>query len=77
MYNEQLLAGRCILVTGGESFSVNNYYFWVPIVAPLLGGVVGAYIYDFTIGRVIAAKMLLQSGTAETKGEAVREPAVD
>ncbi|MDQ6644864.1 MAG: MIP family channel protein [Chloroflexota bacterium] len=65
------------LVTGGESFSVNNYYFWVPIVAPLLGGVVGAYIYDFTIGRVIAAKMLLPSGTAETKGEAVREPAVD
>lgn len=65
------------LVTGGESFSVNNYYFWVPIVAPLLGGVVGAYIYDFTIGRVIAAKMLVQSGTAETKGEAVREPAVD
>ncbi len=65
------------LVTGGESFSVNNYYFWVPIVAPLLGGVVGGYIYDFTIGRVIAAKMLMQSGTAETKGEAVREPAVD
>lgn len=65
------------LVTGGESFSVNNYYFWVPIVGPLLGGVVGAYIYDFTIGKVIAAKMLVQSGTAETKGEAVREPAVD
>lgn len=65
------------LVTGGESFSVNNYYFWVPIVGPLLGGVVGAYIYDFTIGKVIAAKMLVQSGTAETTGEAVREPAVD
>lgn len=65
------------LVSGGESFSVNNYYFWIPIVAPLLGGVVGAYIYDFTIGKVLAAKMLLQSGTAETKGEAVREPAVD
>jgi glycerol uptake facilitator protein len=64
-------------VSGGESFTVYNYYFWIPIVAPLLGGVVGAFIYDFTIGRVLAAKMLLQSGNAETKGEAVREPAVD
>src|SRR5579859_1053876 len=68
--------GRAI-VSGGESIAVNNYYFWLPIVAPLLGGVAGAYIYDFTIGRVIAAKGLGQSGSAETKGEAVREPAVD
>jgi glycerol uptake facilitator protein len=65
------------IVSGGESFAVNNYYFWIPIVAPLAGGVVGAFIYDFTIGRVLEAKMLMKSGTAETKGEAVREPAVD
>ncbi len=61
------------LVSGGESFSVNNYYFWIPIVAPLLGGVVGAFIYDFTLGKVIEAKMLMKSGTTETTGEAVRE----
>lgn len=65
------------LVSGGESFAVNNYYFWIPIVAPLAGGVVGAFIFDYTIGKVLAAKMLMKSGTAETKGEAVREPAVD
>ncbi len=65
------------LVSGGESFAVNNVYFWIPIVAPLAGGVVGAYIYDFTIGKVLEAKMLMKSGTAETHGEAVREPAVD
>jgi len=65
------------IVSGGESFSVNNFYFWIPIVAPLAGGVVGAFIYDFTIGKVLIAKGLMQSGTAETKGEAVREPAVD
>ncbi len=64
------------IVSGGASFSVNNYYFWIPIVAPLLGGVVGAFIYDFTIGKVIAARGLMQSGDTETKGEAVREPAV-
>ena len=65
------------IVSGGESFAVNNYYFWIPIVAPLAGGVVGAYIYDFTIGRVIEARGLLKSGDTETKGEAVREPAID
>ncbi len=64
------------LVSGGASFSAKNYYFWVPIVAPLLGGVAGAFIYDFTIGKVLAAKGLGPSGDTETKGEAVREPAV-
>jgi glycerol uptake facilitator protein len=62
------------IVSGGASFAEDNYYFWIPIVAPLLGGVVGALIYDYTIGRVLAAKELMKSGTAETKGEAVREP---
>jgi glycerol uptake facilitator protein len=65
------------LVSGGESFAVNNFYFWVPIVAPLAGGVVGAFIYDFTIGKVLEAKMLMKSGTAVTEGEAVREPAAE
>jgi glycerol uptake facilitator protein len=64
------------IVSGGASFSANNFYFWVPIVAPLLGGVAGAFIYDLTIGRVIAAKGLVKSGDTETKGEAVREPAI-
>jgi glycerol uptake facilitator protein len=65
------------IVSGGASFSADNYYFWIPIVAPLLGGVVGAFIYDFTLGKVIAAKMLMKSGTAEVTGEAVREPSVE
>jgi glycerol uptake facilitator protein len=65
------------IVSGGASFSADNYYFWIPIVAPLLGGVVGAFIYDYTIGKVLAARMLMKSGTAETIGEAVREPSPD
>src|SRR6266566_889576 len=65
------------IVSGGESFAADNYYFWIPIVAPLLGGVVGAYIYDFTIGKVIEARMLMKSGTAVTEGETVREPSPD
>src|SRR3989440_3562281 len=65
------------LVSGGESLAADNFYFWIPIVAPLLGGVVGAFIYDYTIGRVIEARNLMQSGTAETRGETVREPSVE
>jgi len=61
------------LFSGFQSFSADNYYFWIPIVGPLTGGVVGAFIYDFTVGRVLQAKMLGPSGTTETVGEAVRE----
>src|SRR6266581_968223 len=61
-------------VSGFSSFSADNYYFWIPIVAPLLGGVAGAFVYDYTLGRVIEAKMLMKSGEAVTVGEAVREP---
>jgi glycerol uptake facilitator protein len=63
------------IVTGGASFA--NNYWWIPIVAPLLGGVAGAFIYDFTIGKVIEARRLQVSGDAISRGEAVREPAVD
>jgi glycerol uptake facilitator protein len=65
------------LFTGFQSFSADNYYFWVPIVGPLLGGVVGAFIYDYTIGKVLQAKMLGKSGETETRGEAVREVSPD
>jgi glycerol uptake facilitator protein len=61
------------IVSGGASFSADNYYFWIPIVGPLTGGVVGAFIYDFTIGKVLEAKNLGKSGDTVTTGEAVRE----
>ena len=65
------------IVSGGASLSADNYYFWIPIVAPLLGGVVGAFIYDFTVGKVLEAKMIMKSGDTITKGEAVIEPGRD
>lgn len=63
------------IVSGGESF--NNWYWWIPIVAPLAGGVAGAFIYDFTVGKVLEARGATKSGDTVTTGEAVREPAVD
>jgi glycerol uptake facilitator protein len=68
---------RLWMTIAGGGLGALNSYTWIPIVAPLLGGIAGAYIYDFTIGRVIEAKGLLKSGDAVTTGESVREPAVD
>lgn len=50
-----------------------NNYFWVPIVAPLIGGVVGAVIYDLTIHKALEVRGLLPSGEVAVKGEAVRQ----
>jgi glycerol uptake facilitator protein len=61
------------IVYRGASFA--NNYWWVPIVACLLGGVAGAFIYDYTIGRILAARHEGVSGRTITKGRAVREPA--
>lgn len=61
------------IVYGGLGF--NNNYWWVPIIACLLGGLVGAYIYDYTIGRTLAVRPEpLATGTI-IKGRTVREPA--
>lgn len=35
---------------GSEVFSAYNYWFWVPLVAPHIGAVFGAFIYLFFIG---------------------------
>ena len=60
------------IVSGGASFA--NNYWWIPIVACLLGGVVGALVYDFTVGHILVARHEERSGDTITRGEAVREP---
>jgi glycerol uptake facilitator protein len=30
-----------------------NFYFWVPIIGPLIGGVLGAGLYDLLVGRFL------------------------
>lgn len=36
---------------GGEVFTTGNYYFWIPIVGPFIGGPLGALAYDGLVGR--------------------------
>lgn len=35
-------------------------YFWIPIVGPLIGGVIGVLVYDFFIGNVLHARLLAE-----------------
>jgi glycerol uptake facilitator len=59
------------LISDGASLTS---YTWIPIVAPLIGGILGALIYDFSIGKIVEARELSKSGQTETKQEAVHEP---
>lgn len=50
-------------------------YFWVPIVGPLLGGVIGVLLYDWFIGDVLAARRAGTAGAEEPIGRG--EPNVE
>jgi len=39
---------------GGEVFRAGNGWWWVPIVAPCVGGVIGGWIYDAFVGNHFA-----------------------
>jgi len=40
-------------------FNFSNY-FWVPIVGPLIGGIIGVIIYDLFVGDVLHARLKMQ-----------------
>jgi hypothetical protein len=41
---------------GAEVFWARNYWFWVPVVGPLVGGVLGAVVYHALIGHILPAE---------------------
>jgi glycerol uptake facilitator protein len=42
-------------------FHFSNY-FWVPIVGPIVGGIIGVILYDFFIGDILHARLKAQAG---------------
>lgn len=34
---------------GGETFSTMDYFFWIPLIAPIIGAVIGGAIYTCLI----------------------------
>ena len=51
-------------------------FWWVPIAAPLVGGVVGAVVYDLCIGRVLVARGEVATADIEAAGSVVKEEPV-
>ncbi len=37
---------------GSQVFTANNHWWWIPIVGPLVGGVLGGFVYDLFITRL-------------------------
>jgi glycerol uptake facilitator protein len=48
-------------------------FFWVPIVGPLIGGVVGAIVYDFFIRDVLKARGEQPEQDVEPEGRTIKE----
>ncbi len=44
-----------LLGWGNAVFRSHGWYFWVPIVGPLVGGICGTWLYEFAIGRFLPA----------------------
>ena len=36
---------------GGEVFRAGNGWWWVPVVAPVIGAILGGWVYDLLVGR--------------------------
>uniref|UniRef100_A0A3Q0KKU8 Aquaporin n=1 Tax=Schistosoma mansoni TaxID=6183 RepID=A0A3Q0KKU8_SCHMA len=41
---------------GLDAFKKDHYYFWIPIVAPYIGSIIGALLYELLIGAYLNQK---------------------
>jgi glycerol uptake facilitator protein len=54
-------------------FASAGYYFWVPILGPLIGGMIAVFIYKFFIGDVLAARGAQPYEDVEAVGEVAED----
>lgn len=63
---------------GPVAFAGIKGYFWVPLIAPLVGGVLGGGLYTFLIGKSFAAQKAAEEEQVPTVEETVvQEEAAD
>jgi glycerol uptake facilitator protein len=61
---------------GSAAFPGAGGYFWVPIVGPVIGAVLGALAYDACVGKVLVARGELATTDVEAGGQTVKEEPV-
>jgi glycerol uptake facilitator protein len=52
-----------------------NFYFWVPIIAPIIGGIIGVGLYDLLIGRHLPAEGADEVGRLPQQADGSDAPA--
>jgi glycerol uptake facilitator protein len=67
-----LVAGWGKIAIPGDYGNVNTY-FWIPIIGPFVGGVIGAFIYDLTIHDVLVARGEQPTPGVEERGATVED----
>jgi glycerol uptake facilitator protein len=55
------------------NYSNMSNYWWIPIVAPIVGALIGAVVYDFFIHHGLRARGVTPAPDIEVTGEAVEE----
>jgi glycerol uptake facilitator protein len=68
------IAGWGKIAMPGDYGNVNTY-FWIPIIGPILGGLIGAVVYDFGVRDTLLRRGEVAPPDIESRGRTVEEEA--